>query len=265
MFLPGDRFCLFWQGFRFLLRPEFCSLLILGVNRIRKRLLCLFFTAFIAGWVSPGLCLAQTAFTVGVVRSFPNRQVLLPLDFSAVEDAVAMQMDLVYDGVTLVSEPVLQGSATQNHIVSSEIVGGDRQRVVIFSRDNSVIGSGLILEIPIVVSPVAQEGRFSVNVTNLIVSSADAKRIEPGDVVAGEVTVVSPPTVASAGVDETGAVEFRFGGVDGDMYRVEASVDLVNWTVLTTITISAGMAEFSDADSLIVDRKFYRLVLLDPE
>ena len=108
--------------------------------------------------------------------------------------------------------------------MSSEIVGGDRQRVVIFSRDNSVIGSGLILQIPIVVSPVASEGSFSVNVTNLIVSSADAERIQPVDVVAGEVTVVNPPMVASAGVDETGAVEFRFGGNDGDMYRVETSV-----------------------------------------
>jgi len=72
-------------------------------------------------------------------------------------------------------------------------------------------------------------------------------------------TVLSAlPVVTSAG----GPVTVTFSGEPGRVYNIEASTNLVNWTVITTVTNSIGTIPVLDPNALGLQRRFYRIVIL---
>jgi len=58
--------------------------------------------------------------------------------------------------------------------------------------------------------------------------------------------------------------QFSLGGVASRNYQIQASADLINWSVLSTFTDSNanGIIIYSDSAATNLSRRFYRGVLL---
>lgn len=58
----------------------------------------------------------------------------------------------------------------------------------------------------------------------------------------------------------TGA-QLTFAGTPGQVYQIQASVDLLHWTVLETVTATpTGVIQFLDAAAKNYPYRFYRAV-----
>jgi hypothetical protein len=58
-----------------------------------------------------------------------------------------------------------------------------------------------------------------------------------------------------------GAVQVGVTGLAGQTYLIQASTDLVNWTTLTTLTLTNGTGQFIDSSPANVNQRFYRAVV----
>jgi hypothetical protein len=60
-----------------------------------------------------------------------------------------------------------------------------------------------------------------------------------------------------------GTLQVTLRGTAGNSYSIEVSSDLVNWSPLTSVTLSSGQGQFADSTSrLVAPRRFYRAVPL---
>ena len=67
-----------------------------------------------------------------------------------------------------------------------------------------------------------------------------------------------PPQLTNVRLAE-GAFQFTFPGQRGRTNRVESTIDLVNWTVLTNVFGTNAPITFSDTNAISNDQRFYRL------
>ena len=70
------------------------------------------------------------------------------------------------------------------------------------------------------------------------------------------VTVTEP-----ARLQASGAAVLRIQSWKGMAFEVQASTDLDQWSLLTTVTSLTGTLEFTDADTANHLRRFYRTVV----
>ncbi len=76
-----------------------------------------------------------------------------------------------------------------------------------------------------------------------------------------EVSVVGGGAPPAAVWLDTGGLLVSFPGIAGSTYRVQASTDLVSWTVIGTVTVNAsGLLRFEDAEAYRYSLRFYRTV-----
>ena len=73
----------------------------------------------------------------------------------------------------------------------------------------------------------------------------------------------APPRMAALSRSNQGT-SFVLAGTAGSTYAIEASSDLVNWTVLGYAVNTSGAMKFSDPDSVANGRRFYRSRLIAP-
>ena len=61
------------------------------------------------------------------------------------------------------------------------------------------------------------------------------------------------------GAASAGQFNLTLSGLTGQAYNVEASPDLVNWTVIGTVTLDAtGSLNFTDTNAASFPQRFYR-------
>jgi hypothetical protein len=59
---------------------------------------------------------------------------------------------------------------------------------------------------------------------------------------------------------QNGQLQLTMSGSPGDVYRVLASSDLLDWKTIATITNVTGVVQFTDPDATLYDHRFYRCV-----
>ncbi|MDA3874916.1 MAG: Ig-like domain-containing protein, partial [Kiritimatiellae bacterium] len=60
---------------------------------------------------------------------------------------------------------------------------------------------------------------------------------------------------------ESGSIRLRFGGIVGATYRIQTSVDLEVWTLLSTLeSFGNGMINFTHPGGFLTSKRFYRLI-----
>lgn len=69
-----------------------------------------------------------------------------------------------------------------------------------------------------------------------------------------------PAELLTATISATGEFRFSISGRLGEMYLIQTSTDLVNWTDLSTLTLSDGTAQFADPQTGSHPRRFYRAI-----
>jgi Concanavalin A-like lectin/glucanases superfamily len=76
-----------------------------------------------------------------------------------------------------------------------------------------------------------------------------------------EVSVVAAGAPPAAVWLDSGGLLLTFPGIAGTTYRVQASTDLISWSVVGTVTVSAtGLLQFEDAEAYRYPFRFYRTV-----
>jgi len=76
-------------------------------------------------------------------------------------------------------------------------------------------------------------------------------------------TFVAPPPFFDASGSARladGRFRLRASGVDGQGFRIDASVDLSNWVTIVTDQIVNGRFEFIDSDATNYQSRFYRIL-----
>jgi hypothetical protein len=68
--------------------------------------------------------------------------------------------------------------------------------------------------------------------------------------------LLGPVTLLSGGV-----LQVSMMGLAGQTYLIQASTDLVNWTTLTTLTLTNGTGQFTDPATASYPQRFYRAVV----
>ena len=129
-------------------------------------------------------------FLVGISNGQQGVQVLLPVSLTSdpdPPDPTAIQFDIIYDGEELASDPVISGAATSTHVIQTILRAAGRRRVVIFSRTNTPIGDGVIVEIPFNINIDAKPGIQTISLSNLVAVDSAANEITT-NISAGSVT-----------------------------------------------------------------------------
>jgi hypothetical protein len=78
-------------------------------------------------------------------------------------------------------------------------------------------------------------------------------------------TVPTPPPAVQLAVTSAQQFNLTVTGLNGHTYDIQASQDLVNWTVIGTVTPDAsGSATFTDTNATSFPSRFYRTVDIQP-
>jgi hypothetical protein len=112
---------------------------------------------------------------------------------------------------------------------------------------------------PVEVSRVGTENFCSpvLSLTNAVAARSSG---ESQTIAAGAITN-APPELADAERVAGGTFGFTLHGVPLAVYYVQASTDLISWTVISTNTLAAdGTARISDPDAHLFSNRFYRAV-----
>ena len=206
---------------------------------------------------------AATDFSVGIVQGDQGATLIVPITFSGSDGSVGIQFDVLYDGVIFDSDPAVAGAAAGSHVVVSNQLGDGHRRVIIYSASNAVVSNGTLVEIPFELEPGRTGGISVVNLSDVLVADALGDPISPLSVTPGSVEELKKrPTLSEIAILETGAFRMQFFGMDGVNYRIEVSVNLVQWEILGTATVAGGLLVFSDPAASSFDRRFYRAVEL---
>jgi hypothetical protein len=199
-------------------------------------------------------------FAVGVAAGAAGGRVLLPVTLSSPGAAAAVQFDVIYATERGVGEPVLRGAALTTHAVHSQLRSDGRRRVVIFSNPTAPLAAGVIVEIPFALPPTLPAGTDAVNLTNIKVANADGTAAATSAAVPGAVTVTAPalPRVSTLRFMAAEGVIVDVTGSEGAVFRVEVSIDLVQWGSMGTVTMLNGTGRFTDPQAGGFLARYYR-------
>ena len=182
--------------------------------------LCRFLILFICIGLFSGMnALAQTAgITVGSDSGYPGATVTIPVNFTpGAADVSTVQFDLMFAS-TLSSGTISTGPAalSAGKSASSNVITGG-VRVLIFGLNQNVIGSGVIANVQMNISPSAPLGAISVNISNIVASDPYANQAMVVGI-AGSVVVVAPPDTTPPVISAVSSSSILSSGVT------------INWT-----------------------------------
>ena len=101
------------------------------------------------------------------------------------------------------------------------------------------------------------------NFCSQVLSLADEKVEKSSAAISNSVTAITnaPPELAGATRMTDGSFSFSLRGVPGGVYDIQASTDLVHWTVISTSTLpETGVLTISDPDARLFSNRFYRAI-----
>jgi hypothetical protein len=122
----------------------------------------------------------------------------VPIQIISETSVVAAQFDLVYEAANLSASSATGGGALVDHSVKSSEPGSGIRRVVLYSFGNAPIQNGVLVNIPLSISPGAPEGVVGLTLANVVLATSQATRVGPVTLSGGSLTISAvgePPTI----------------------------------------------------------------------
>ena len=210
---------------------------------------CVVFASF------TGRLYSQSALTVGTVQGYPGVSVQVPVLASSVSNVTAAQFEVAYDATKVSAGASGIGFRLTNHVIRSREISPGVQRVLIYSLANTMVGRSntLAANIPFAVSPSERVSSGPIVPGNVMLALPNATAVAPIATTPGEIYIV--PTLMLP----DGTAQFFFPSQPGSNYVVQASLNLVDWTNLSTNTATSDFLDLVDLDAVLYPWRFYRL------
>ena len=212
---------------------------------------------------------AETRFTLGVSTTKAGQEVVLPFSISTDEGAVGFQCDLRFAGEGLKMKPATAGPSLTDHELQTKSFGDDRQRVLVYSKTDTALSDGVVLNIPFEVDPDAANARLTINVLDVVVAGPEGTDIIPEEATVGLLTISdgtsggSTTTINSVTVSANGSFSFELSSGEDASYRVESSRDLKSWETLGEFETAGGTLQFVDQSMIDGGARFFRATKLN--
>lgn len=197
---------------------------------------------------------AQPLLSLGSHPAFPGATVNAPVSIARATNMVAAQFDVAFDPNRVSSGPAT-GDPRQT-IVSREIAPGVR-RVLMFSRQNSVITNRSPVSLPFVVGPDEYNGSGPITPLNAILAKKDATALTPVAYDSGTIFVRPVNRLPD------GHVQFFLPSTPDQRYYIQASVDLAQWINISTNVATGTYMDLIDLDAASHPYRFYRWQLAE--
>ena len=218
------------------------------------------------------VCLAMIAstgeaapiLTVDSAEAGRGEEARVQIGFQPEGNPVAMQFDVRFDAARLAPGYAVAGPAGAAFVVQSASPEAGVARVLVYSASNRPLGSGALVTLPLRVLGTASEGPTPLSISNVVVASASATRLEPVTTQGGVVTVrnASAPVLRRPSLSANGQWVLTLDGQDGRTYSLQVSGDLVGWQTVETRVASGGTAVFVDVSAATGSPRFYRALLM---
>ncbi|HKQ40137.1 MAG TPA: cohesin domain-containing protein [Verrucomicrobiae bacterium] len=192
---------------------------------------------------------AQTSLSIGSQPAFPGATVNVPVNLTRATNVVAAQFDVTFDPSRASSGPAV-GDARQT-VVSREVAPGVR-RVLVFSRQNTVITNRTPLVMPFTVSPTEYTGSGPLTPVNAVLARANATTLTPVSLSSGTIFVRPVNRLAD------GHVQFFLPATPDQRYFIQASSDLQQWINISTNVATGSFMDLIDVDAPGYPYRFYR-------
>ncbi len=212
------------------------------------------------------LALAGAELSVGVTNGTPGQTVLVPINFASSDAAVAVQLEVRFDGAKLVSGAATGGNALNQHLVASAAPANGTRRLVIYSLSNSPLKNGVLVNLPFTILSTAAEGVASISITNALLVNTNGAQIAPVNLTSGSLAIIRstpamPARLGSLVRARDGRVQLQLIGTAGRSYVIQASTNLVQWIPLSTNAVAGGSVDFVDTTAVDLKQRFYRAIL----
>lgn len=190
-------------------------------------------------------------------RGFPGKSSTLAVRLARATNITALQFDFQYDPTRSTLESLVRGPGLAGHQFITRQIAPGYLRVVGFSRSNTLLST----------NGVAAEASFAVPSTELVGSG----RVALQNVVMAKRSGVaeSPVRTQNGGVfvaqvyrGEDGVAEFFVPAEVDETYVIQASQDLIKWTIISTNTAASEYLQAVDEDARIFPERFYRILPL---
>jgi len=202
---------------------------------------------------------------VGAVSGTAGGTASVPIELfgSSSSKVVAAQFELVYQPVTIAATAALAGSSASAHGVNSAESTPGHRRIVIYSFNNAPFVDGALVNISFLISSNAPTGDRVLSITNVILASASAQRLEPVTVSGGTLAVLTGGSVRFTSVHfENSTALLQLSGSTGRSYVIQSSPDLKVWSTLSTNLAAGGLLQTTDTAASTVRQRFYRAFVL---
>src|SRR5688572_3166517 len=120
----------------------------------------------------------QTLLSIGSQTAYPGASVNVPVTFTRATNVVAAQFDVTFDPDRVASGPAVADQVGRHVVLSREIAPGVR-RVLMFSRQNSVVTNRNPVQLPFAVAPTEYQGSGPLAPANAILARANATPVAP--------------------------------------------------------------------------------------
>ncbi len=207
------------------------------------------------------LGLADVDLQLSMSEARPGETIDLALSFENDGEAVGFQVDVLYDDSSVDVQLPVGEAALGMHVLDSEELESGLRRLLVYTEDSSLVGTGILARLPLTVLPGAAVGFSPVTVTASIVSDSQGDSVPVGTLESGGVNILpaGPDTDLDGIADsiEDQAPNNGDGNNDGildsDQSNVTSLHDAVNFDFLTLVspegTVLAGVAALK-ADEL---------------
>jgi len=210
--------------------------------------------ALTAAWFIPDGASAQTSLSVGNVPGYPGATVTVPVNLRRGGNVVATQFDVAFNPGKVSALEVLRGERLTNHVIRSRQIAPGVERVLIYSLNNAKLPAtnATAASLPFTVSPTEYVSSGPLTPQNVILAQADGAAATPVSVNSGTIFVrpVNPLP--------NGSVQFFLPSAPDEIYAIQASTNLVEWTDISTNTASSLFLDLLDPDALLYPIRFYR-------
>ncbi len=143
---------------------------------------------------SPAPASSSVTLSAGNVSGAPGAMLQVPVILSSLGEVVAMQFDLSYDSNLLTYQQTKSSSLTSEFAIASQIMNGNKVRVVIYNTNNTPVttGSGSVAQLQFQVAAAATVGQTcALELSEVILADAQSNAITT-TVNNGQFTVLQP-------------------------------------------------------------------------
>lgn len=203
-----------------------------------------------------------TSITVSSTKAAQGITYSVPVGYSHSTNSpsvvVAVQADLLFDPVNLTIGQAVVGASVATRVMAASTPTPGVQRIVVYSLNNLALSNGVIATIPFTVSPTAPLGRYSLVLTNVMMTTAGVNPITSSNL-SGYLDL-NPVFVRA-----DGNMDLFLKGTSGQAYVVQATTNFVQWVnISTNIANQNFLVTLTDTDAHLYPRRYYRLMLYNP-